>query len=102
MTRRGVRLNVSDTERTVLDCLNRPELSGGMAGVCHVFALAKPRLNWTRFGVYLNRLGRRSLVQRAGFLSELVRPSVKAPWKWLNQRRPREEVSYVPLGPPSR
>ncbi len=50
LTRRGVRLVVSDPERTVLDCLNRPELAGGMAGVSQIFALAKPKMNWSHLG----------------------------------------------------
>jgi len=92
---------VSNLERTLLDCLSRPELSGGIAGVAEILALAKPRLDWKRFGSYLDRFGNRSLVQRAGFLAERVRPSFRPPESWVRLRLPRRNEPYVPLGPPS-
>lgn len=98
--RRGVDLRVSNLERTVLDCLNRPELSGGLAGVSHILALAKPRLNWSRFGSYLDRWGSRSLALRAGFLAERVRPSLPPPATWVRERRARPGDPYAPLGSP--
>ena len=100
LIRRGLTLNVSDLERTVLDCLNRPEYSGGLPGVSHVLALAKPKLNWSRFGSYLDRFGNRSLALRAGFLIERVRPTIRPPETWLRRRRARTHEPYVPLGPP--
>jgi predicted transcriptional regulator of viral defense system len=99
MVRRGVVLEVSDVERTVLDCLDRPELAGGLAGVSQILALAKPGLNWSRFGSYLDRLGNRSLTLRAGFLAERVRPSISAPPAWVRPRMARPKEPYVPLGP---
>ncbi|MGI0129676.1 MAG: type IV toxin-antitoxin system AbiEi family antitoxin domain-containing protein [Thermoplasmata archaeon] len=101
LRRRGVALVVSNLERTILDCLRRPELSGGMAGVAHVLALAKPRLNWSRFGSYLERFGNRSLTRRAGFLTERVRPSIPPPASWAERNIALPNAPYVPLGPPS-
>lgn len=101
IVRRSETLVVSDPERTVLDCLSRPELSGGMAGVAQIFGLAKPRLDWRRFGSYLARLGRRSLALRAGFLAERVRPSVRPPPSWIRSRLARPSEPFVPLAPPS-
>jgi len=98
--RRGVELRVSDRERTLLDSLNRPEFAGGMAGVAQIFAFAKPKLDWRRFGAYLDRFGNRSLVLRAGFLAEHVRPSLPPPASWLRQRLAHDADPYVPLGPP--
>ncbi len=98
--RRGVELRVSDRERTLIDSLNRPQFSGGMAGVAQIFALAKPKLNWTRLGSYLDRFGNRSLTLRAGFLSEHIRPSIPIPSSWVRARLPDPDEPYVPLGPP--
>jgi len=98
--RRGVELRVSNRERTLLDSLNRPEFAGGMAGVAQIFALAKPKLNWGRFGSYLDRFGNRSLTLRAGFLAEHLRPSLPPPVPWVRPRLARAEEPYVPLGPP--
>lgn len=99
--RRGTKLEVSDSERTILDCLNRPEFSGGMAGVVQILALAKPSLNWARLGAYLDRFGNRSLTLRMGFLSERVRPTVPVPDAWVRTRLADPDEQYVPLGPPN-
>jgi len=101
MVRRGESLVVSDPERTMLDCLHRPELAGGMAGVAQIFALAKPRIDWRRFGAHLDRFGNRSLVLRAGYLAEHVRPSIRPPPSWIRPRLARAAEPFVPLGPPS-
>ncbi len=100
LIRREVTLSVSDLERTVLDCLDRPELAGGMGGVSHILALAKPRLDWNRLGAYLDRLGNRSLALRTGFLVERVRPSLQPPVRWFQQRVADTGEPYVPLAPP--
>jgi predicted transcriptional regulator of viral defense system len=99
LVRRGVTLRVSDPERTVLDCLHRPELAGGMAGISQILALAKPRLDWCRLGRYLDRYGSRSLTLRAGFLAEHVRPSLPPPKEWVRSRLPQVDEPYVPLAP---
>ncbi|HTT45989.1 MAG TPA: type IV toxin-antitoxin system AbiEi family antitoxin [Thermoplasmata archaeon] len=101
LVRRGEPLVVSDPERTLVDCLDRPEFSGGLAGVAQMFALAKPRLNWRRFGGYLDRFGHRSLDLRAGYLMERVRPSLRPPPPWVRARLPRPGDPFVLLGPPS-
>ena len=101
MVRRGETLVVSDPERTILDCLERPEFSGGMAGVAEIFALAKPRIDWRRFASYLDRFGNRSLIFRTGFLAERVRRSIRPPASWVRAYLPRPEDPFVPLGPPS-
>lgn len=97
---RGIQIRVSDPERTLTDCLKRPELCGGMAGVAQILSLAKPTLNWDRLGSYLDRLDCRSLTLRAGYLSERVRPSLLPPKAWVQTRLPEVSEPYVPLGPP--
>jgi predicted transcriptional regulator of viral defense system len=102
LRRRDRELVVSNLERTLLDCLARPEFAGGMAGVSQIFALSKPRLDWERLNRYLARLGNRSLGWRIGFLSENVRPSVSPPRDWVRSVLPVEAAPYAPLGPPRR
>jgi predicted transcriptional regulator of viral defense system len=99
--RRGERLQVSDPERTVIDCVGRPELSGGLGGLVQIMARAKPRLDWRRLSGYLERLGRRSLALRVGFLAELVQPSRLPPPSFARRWRARPDEPWVPLGAPS-
>lgn len=98
--RRGETLRVSDPERTVIDCVDRPELSGGVGGVVQIIARAKPRLSWNRLAQYLRRMGNRSLTLRVGFLAERVLPSVPTPRDWHERWRVRADEPWVPLGPP--
>ena len=100
ISRRGETLEVSDLERTVIDCVDRPELSGGLGGVVQVMARAKPRLSWGRLSDYLKRLGNRSLALRVGFLADRVVPSVPTPLRWRREWLARPDEPWVPLGPP--
>ncbi|HEV2449386.1 MAG TPA: type IV toxin-antitoxin system AbiEi family antitoxin, partial [Thermoplasmata archaeon] len=59
--RRGEAIRVSDPERTVLDCLARPEFAGGLGGVAKIIESAAGALDWDRMARYLRRLGSRSL-----------------------------------------
>lgn len=101
MVRRGETLSVSDVERTVLDCLARPDLSGGLGGAAKVIASAGRRMNWARLARYLHRIGERSLGLRLGFLVESLRPAVRPPPGWLDRLSARPGEPYVPLGRPS-
>jgi predicted transcriptional regulator of viral defense system len=98
--RRGREIAVSDIERTLLDCLARPEFAGGMGGVVHAMSVAKPKINWPRAEEYLGRLANSSLTRRFGFLAERVRPSVRPPARWTRALLPSGGAPYVPLAPP--
>jgi predicted transcriptional regulator of viral defense system len=98
--RRGETLLVSDPERTVIDCVDRPDLSGGLGGVAQIIGRAKPRLVWRRLSDYLERFDNRSLALRVSYLLERVRPSVALPPSWGTRWRARPNEPWVPLGPP--
>jgi len=98
--RRNESVRVSDPERTVIDCVDRPDLSGGMGGAVQVIDRAKPRIEWSRLSDYLERMNNRSLALRVGFLAEQVRPSVSPPRSWGKRWRARPGDPWVPLGPP--
>lgn len=97
--RRGERIVVSDLERTVLDCLARPEFSGGLGGVSRVLESAGRRLDWKRLERYLARLDLRALTLRLGFLIDRL-PSVPSPpVRWLRRAVARPDEAFVPLSP---
>jgi predicted transcriptional regulator of viral defense system len=100
LERRGLRIEVSDLERTVLDCLDRPEFSGGIAGAVRVLESAGRDLDWKRLETYLGRFGHRSLGLRLGYLAERLRPRVAPPESWVRRLRARPGEPYVALGPP--
>lgn len=100
LRRRSETVLVSDPERTVVDCVDRPELSGGMGGVAQIVARAKPRLSWGRLTGHLHRMGNRSLALRVGFLTETIRTSAPPPESWHSRWHVRSSEPWVPLGPP--
>lgn len=100
LARRGEDLIVSDVERTLLDCLERPELAGGPGGVVQILHSAAPRVGWDRLAGYLRRLRRRSLELRLGYLLESYAPRAPPPAPWLRALRARPDEPYVPLGSP--
>jgi predicted transcriptional regulator of viral defense system len=98
--RRGEAIQVSDRERTVLDCLGRPELAGGLGGVVKIIESAGRTLDWTRLARYLRRFGSRSLTLRLGYLVEAHSSTVRPPAEWLDRARARPDDPYVPLAGP--
>jgi len=100
LRRRGEVLSVSDLERTVLDCLDRPELAGGVGGGVQVLESAGRRLDWDRLDRYLARWGSRSLRLRLGYLAQTQTTTARPPSRWLARSRAGPSEPYVPLGPP--
>jgi predicted transcriptional regulator of viral defense system len=100
LVRRGSRIRVSDRERTVLDCVSRPDLAGGIEGAVQIVGNAKPAMNWRKLASYLRRWRNRSLQLRVGFLAEVARPDLPVPRWWRREFRARVGEGFVPLGPP--
>ncbi|MCI4334753.1 MAG: hypothetical protein L3K04_03900 [Thermoplasmata archaeon] len=100
MVRRGEAIHVSDPERTVLDCLERPEFAGGLGGVVKVLESAGRALDWSRLERYLRRFDSRSLRVRFGYLVETQGSTARPPAGWLDRMRPLPHEPYVPLGAP--
>lgn len=72
-------LNVSDLEKTVVDCIDRPELCGGIPEVVRTFsnAFGTGRVNWQRLVSYVKRFRSRAVAQRLGFIIEYLEEEKK-------------------------
>jgi predicted transcriptional regulator of viral defense system len=69
--RYGDRLvKASDLERTVLDCLDRLDLAGGLAQAVDILRAASDKLDGKKLFGYAKRLGSRSLQERLGYILE--------------------------------
>lgn len=64
----GYKTILSDCEKTVIDCVDRPELAGGIGEVACILANASPRLDWKKVADYLERIGSSSLIRRFGWI----------------------------------
>lgn len=67
---------ISDFEKTVIDCVDRPELAGGVGEVAYIVATASQLLNWTKVVDYLERIGSTPLIRRFGWFVDHVQADI--------------------------
>lgn len=75
----GYEVFLSDREKTVIDCIDRPELAGGIGEVAYILGTASRRFDWEKLIDYLEKLKSCTLVRRLGWLLDYVKaetPSV--------------------------
>jgi predicted transcriptional regulator of viral defense system len=72
----GQKVMVSDREKTALDCIDHPELAGGMGEAATILANASRRFDWTKAASYVDRFGSRPLPHRLGWLLDYVQADV--------------------------
>jgi predicted transcriptional regulator of viral defense system len=70
MPYREARLNVSDREKTILDCLERFDLCGGVDKVARTISLLVEETEPDKLPDYLERMNNQALTQRLGFILE--------------------------------
>jgi predicted transcriptional regulator of viral defense system len=91
-------VQMSDREKTVIDCVDRIDLAGDASGARHIIATAARRVDWEKLVAYLERIGSVSLVQRFGFLADTV--NVQMPMEGRSRlRRFLRPSSRSILGP---
>ena len=86
--RDGIAVPVTDKERTLLDCIRRPDLCGGLEEYLKSvegFTLLSP----VRLMDYLERFGERNLYQRAGFILSVLREKIRVQDDLLEALRSR-------------
>lgn len=66
-------VETTDREKTIIDCLDRPELSGGVAEVATALQEGDGEFDWKRTTGYLRRFGSGAVVKRLGFLTEALK-----------------------------
>jgi len=68
----GERIIVSDPERTIIDCLTRPDLVGGVTEVAAALQMGSEKYNWEKLISYAERFDNQAVIKRLGFLLELL------------------------------
>ena len=66
----GLRLRVTDPERTVVDVLDRSDLCGGVSAVAAALRAAWPALDLERLTAYLERFAGGTVPRRLGYVVE--------------------------------
>ncbi len=99
--RRGVEIRLSNQETTVLECVDRPDLVGGVSNSAQIVAAAKPRMNWKRLADAATHFGRHSTVQRLGWLLDHVRKDIAIPTNARKTLAACVGAGYVQIDPSS-
>src|SRR5437867_1327971 len=66
----GYKVIISDREKTAIDCIDRPELAGGIGEAAYILSTASRRFDWGKAANYLERIGSTALVRRFGWLAD--------------------------------
>jgi len=72
----GYKVMISDREKTVIDCIDRPKLSGGVGEAATILAAASRRFDWTKAVGYLERIDSGALARRFGWLVDHVKADI--------------------------
>jgi predicted transcriptional regulator of viral defense system len=72
----GYKVMISDREKTAIDCVDHPELAGGVGDAATVLATAARRFDWNKAAGYLERIGSGALARRVGWLIDYVKADV--------------------------
>ena len=72
----GYKVMISDREKTAIDCIDRPALSGGVGEAAIILATASRRFDWNKAADYLERIGSGALARRFGWLVDHIKADV--------------------------
>ena len=89
------RTRCSDLEKTFIDCLFKPDYSGGIVEITKALSKSKEKIDYDKLIKYCTQFKSQSVVKRLGFLLELLSVN-KEVLKVLKDMRTK---SFVPLEP---
>lgn len=97
----GSPLNVSDMEKTIIDCLDRSDLVGGMDEAARIVAESLDKLDLDKLADYAKMMKKKVLIQRLGFaLEKLSGAGYRIPKAVLDQLDRMVDQKYAyPLDP---
>jgi predicted transcriptional regulator of viral defense system len=91
------KLSVTDIERTILDGLERPELSGGIKNVIYGIWAAKNKINWERLMAYSADFQTMAAIKRLGYVLELL--SLAPQYRPILSKITAPSECYISLDP---
>lgn len=66
------KFKISDREKTLIDCANRPDLSGGMIQLGQALKHEYAHIDWDKLSDYFERWGGGAVVKRIGYLVDVL------------------------------
>ena len=62
----------SDLEKTFIDCLFKPDYSGGIVEIAKAIYMSKDKINFDKLFDYTEQFKSQAVIKRLGFLLELL------------------------------
>jgi len=66
------RIQCSDLEKTIIDCLFKPEYAGGITGIAKAVYKIKEKIDYQKILQYAKQFDSQAVIKRLGFLLELL------------------------------
>ena len=66
------RVQCSDLEKTIIDCLFKPEYAGGITEIAKAIYKIKGKIDYSKILLYAKRFDSQAVIKRLGFLLELL------------------------------
>ncbi|MEI7727873.1 MAG: type IV toxin-antitoxin system AbiEi family antitoxin [Bacteroidota bacterium] len=85
----------SDLEKTIIDCLFRPEYAGGIVEIAKAVEASKNKIDFNKLLVYATRFKSQAVIKRLGFLLELFEIHAGI----IKDLQSKKTASYVLLDP---
>ncbi|MCZ7663124.1 MAG: hypothetical protein M5U22_09445 [Thermoleophilia bacterium] len=93
--RGGLRVRVTDPERTIVDVMDRPDLAGGIGEVMPALRAAWSQLDLQKLSAYMTRFSSGTVPKRLGFLAENA--ALPGAEEWLDSWRARIGAGFTSL-----
>lgn len=95
----GAEVQMSDHEKTAIDCVDRADLSGGVGDAAYVLAQAARKMNWEKAIDYILRMDSVALMRKFGWLVDHTGADIPdhLRTRLLDEARTRRSVAI--LGP---
>lgn len=93
----SAQVNVSDPEKTIIDCLDHPEYCGGLEEVVKALRSRQNSLSFDKILTYAMEIGNSAILKRFGFLSESI--GIKSSDEFMNTVRKEIKRGYSLLDP---
>ncbi len=87
------KVQCSDLEKTIIDCLFKPEYAGGIVEIARAIFISKKDINFNRLFEYAQKYHSQAVIKRLGFILELldIKTSI------IDQLQKIKTASYVQL-----
>jgi predicted transcriptional regulator of viral defense system len=68
----NVRVKISDKEKTIVDCLDKPKYCGGIGEIAKAIFFAKEEIDFEKLTDYAIKIGNDAVIKRLGFIVDFL------------------------------